>query len=51
MSVQDALRLYLINSPVVKGEPLRFKKEGVYSVVSRLICVFQSFLNLHVCAY
>ncbi|KAG0615444.1 hypothetical protein M758_5G041400 [Ceratodon purpureus] len=29
----DALRLYLINSPVVKGEPLRFKKEGVYSVV------------------
>jgi len=29
----DALRLYLINSPVVKGEPLRFKKEGVYAVV------------------
>lgn len=29
----DALRLYLINSPVVKGEPLKFKKEGVYSVV------------------
>ncbi|XP_024399139.1 isoleucine--tRNA ligase, cytoplasmic isoform X2 [Physcomitrium patens] len=29
----DALRLYLINSPVVKGEPLRFKREGVYSVV------------------
>lgn len=32
--VQDALRLYLINSPIVKGEPLRFKKEGVYAVVS-----------------
>ncbi|CAM6043693.1 unnamed protein product [Sphagnum compactum] len=29
----DALRLYLINSPVVKGEPLRFKKEGVFAVV------------------
>jgi isoleucyl-tRNA synthetase len=29
----DALRLYLINSPVVKGEPLRFKKDGVYAVV------------------
>ncbi|KAK7253094.1 hypothetical protein RIF29_37526 [Crotalaria pallida] len=29
----DALRLYLINSPVVRGETLRFKKEGVYSVV------------------
>ena len=25
----DALRLYLINSPVVRAEDLRFKKEGV----------------------
>lgn len=32
--LQDALRLYLINSPVVRAETLRFKKEGVYSVVS-----------------
>ncbi|OMO80371.1 Aminoacyl-tRNA synthetase, class Ia [Corchorus capsularis] len=29
----DPLRLYLINSPVVRGETLRFKKEGVYGVV------------------
>ncbi|OVA02875.1 Aminoacyl-tRNA synthetase [Macleaya cordata] len=29
----DALRLYVINSPVVRAEPLRFKGEGVYSVV------------------
>ncbi|MCL7047303.1 hypothetical protein MKW94_012610 [Papaver nudicaule] len=29
----DALRLYLINSPVVRAEPLLFKKEGVHSVV------------------
>ncbi|KAI6695906.1 hypothetical protein NL676_023616 [Syzygium grande] len=29
----DALRLYLINSPVVRAEVLRFKKEGVYCVV------------------
>uniref|UniRef100_A0A2N9ESV9 isoleucine--tRNA ligase n=1 Tax=Fagus sylvatica TaxID=28930 RepID=A0A2N9ESV9_FAGSY len=29
----DALRLYLINSPVVRAEPLRFKKEGVHGVV------------------
>lgn len=29
----DALRLYIINSPVVKAEPLRFKKDGVYGVV------------------
>ena len=25
----DALRLYLINSPVVRAEPLKFKEEGV----------------------
>jgi len=28
------VRLYLINSPVVRAEPLRFKKEGVLGVVS-----------------
>ena len=29
----DALRLYLINSPVVRAEPLRFQQEGVREVV------------------
>lgn len=29
----DALRLYLIDSPVVRAEPLRFKEEGVFSVL------------------
>ena len=29
----DALRLYLINSPVVRGEPLAFKEAGVFGVV------------------
>lgn len=29
----DALRLYLINSPVVRGENLRFKEEGVKDIV------------------
>jgi len=29
----DALRLYLINSPVVRAEPLRFREEGVFGVV------------------
>ncbi|CAN6702394.1 unnamed protein product [Malus baccata var. baccata] len=29
----DALRLYLINSPVVRAETLRFKKEGIFGVV------------------
>mmetsp|Transcript_38976 Transcript_38976/g.96569 ORF Transcript_38976/g.96569 Transcript_38976/m.96569 type:complete len:613 (+) Transcript_38976:2042-3880(+) len=32
----DALRLYLINSPVVRAEPLRFKEDGVFSVVKDL---------------
>jgi len=29
----DALRMYLINSPVVRGEELRFREEGVKDVV------------------
>ncbi|GKV22091.1 hypothetical protein SLEP1_g31990 [Rubroshorea leprosula] len=29
----DALRLYLISSPVVRAETLRFKKDGVFAVV------------------
>ncbi|KAK8518191.1 hypothetical protein V6N13_027669 [Hibiscus sabdariffa] len=29
----DALRLYLVNSPVVRAETLRFKKDGVFGVV------------------
>ncbi|KAG9291531.1 hypothetical protein G9A89_021950 [Geosiphon pyriformis] len=32
----DALRLYLINSPVVRAEPLKFKEEGVKEVVSKV---------------
>ena len=29
----DALRLYLINSPVVRGENLKFKEEGVRDII------------------
>lgn len=29
----DAIRLYLINSPVVRAEPLRFKESGVHQVL------------------
>ena len=29
----DALRLYLINSPVVKAENLRFKEDGVRDII------------------
>ena len=32
----DALRLYLIDSPVVRAEPLRFREAGVLSVVKDL---------------
>lgn len=33
----DALRLYLINSPVVRAEPLRFKETGVKDIVSKVL--------------
>ena len=29
----DALRLYLINSPVVRAESLKFKEEGVRDIL------------------
>lgn len=32
----DALRLYLINSPVVRAEPLRFQTAGVFGVIREL---------------
>lgn len=32
----DAIRLYLINSPVLRAEALRFKEEGVREVVSKV---------------
>ncbi|KAH9212296.1 isoleucyl-tRNA synthetase,cytoplasmic [Leptodontidium sp. 2 PMI_412] len=33
----DALRLYLINSPVVRAESLRFKESGVKEVIAKLL--------------
>ncbi|EON67537.1 isoleucyl-tRNA synthetase [Coniosporium apollinis CBS 100218] len=33
----DALRLYLINSPVVRAEPLRFKEAGVKEIVTNVL--------------
>uniref|UniRef100_A0A061R806 isoleucine--tRNA ligase n=1 Tax=Tetraselmis sp. GSL018 TaxID=582737 RepID=A0A061R806_9CHLO len=32
----DALRLYLVNSPVVRAEPLRFREEGVFDNIKSL---------------
>ncbi len=40
----DALRLYLINSPVVKAESLRFKEEGVRDILKD---VFLPWYNAH----
>jgi len=33
----DALRLYLINSPVVRGEPLRFSEQGCRQVITSVL--------------
>ncbi|KAF8423233.1 tRNA synthetases class I-domain-containing protein [Tirmania nivea] len=33
----DALRLYLINSPVVRAEPLRFKETGVKEIITKVL--------------
>src|SRR5690606_7052223 len=33
----DALRVYLINSPVVRAEPLRFKESGVKEVAQKVL--------------
>jgi len=33
----DALRLYLIHSPVVRAEPLRFKESGVKEIVAKVL--------------
>lgn len=33
----DALRLYLINSPAVRAEPLRFREEGVRDIVKDVL--------------
>lgn len=33
----DALRLYMINSPVVRAEPLHFKEAGVKEIVAKVL--------------
>ncbi|THH01142.1 hypothetical protein EW026_g1502 [Hermanssonia centrifuga] len=50
----DATRMFLVNSPIVRGDNLRFREEGVREVVSRVLLpwlnAFRFFLgqvNLH----
>ncbi|KAF8530134.1 isoleucine-tRNA ligase [Hysterangium stoloniferum] len=33
----DATRMFLVNSPIVRGENLRFREEGVREVISRVL--------------
>jgi isoleucyl-tRNA synthetase len=33
----DALRLYLIDSPVVKGQEIKFSEKGVYDIVRKIL--------------
>lgn len=33
----DSIRLYLMNSPVVKGETLKFSEKGVKLILSRVL--------------
>lgn len=40
----DSLRLYLINSPVVRGENLRFQEEGVAELIKQ---VFNPWFNAY----
>ncbi|CAF3355268.1 unnamed protein product [Rotaria socialis] len=42
----DALRLYLITSPVVRGESLKFKKEGVRDILKDVFLPWYNALRL-----
>jgi isoleucyl-tRNA synthetase len=49
----DCLRLYLLNSPVVRAEPLKFSKSGVHNMMKDIIIpykntivFFKEYLNL-----
>jgi isoleucyl-tRNA synthetase len=43
----DAVRLFLINSPVVRGDNLRFREEGVRDVLSNVILKWINSLNFY----
>jgi isoleucyl-tRNA synthetase len=43
----DSVRLFLINSPVVRGDNLRFREEGVRDVLSNVILKWINSLNFY----
>lgn len=38
----DAVRIYMMNSPVVRADPLRFKDEGVQAIIRDVILPWQN---------
>ena len=43
----DCVRLFLLNSPVVRGENLRFREEGVRDILTNVILKWINSLNFH----
>jgi isoleucyl-tRNA synthetase len=43
----DALRYYLVSSPVVRGEPLNFSEQGVDEIVKKLVLRLQNVVSFY----
>lgn len=43
----DCIRLFLVNSPIVRGDNLRFKEEGVRDVLNNVILKWINSLNFY----
>lgn len=43
----DCVRLFLVNSPVVRGDNLRFREEGVREILSGVILKWINSLNFY----
>jgi isoleucyl-tRNA synthetase len=43
----DAVRLFLVNSPVVRGDNLRFRETGVKEILSNVLLKWMNSLNFY----
>ena len=43
----DAVRLFLVNSPVVRGDNLRFREEGVREILTNVLLKWINSLNFY----
>lgn len=43
----DSVRLFLVNSPVVRGDNLRFREEGVREILTNVILKWINSLNFY----